>query len=164
MATLEFGETSIKDPIEIANLLADEGILYERWGTKPEDYPDDAAVLKAYAPEVDNLKKRGKYVQADLVALNPDTPDLENICANFIKEHHHEDDEVRFVVEGSGVFEVLSQKDDSRIKISTEPGDLVVIPAKRRHLFYLTQQRTIRCIRLFKNSKGWEAIYTKPKS
>ncbi|MFK7825387.1 MAG: cupin domain-containing protein [Oligoflexales bacterium] len=160
MATLEFGATSYKDPIEIANLLAEEGILYERWGTKPDAYPDDAAVLDAYAPEVKKLKKKGQYIHADLVALKPDTPDLDQICTKFVREHHHDDDEVRFVVEGKGVFEVMSQKDGSMIKISAEPGDLLVIPAKRRHLFYLTEEKAIRCIRLFKDSKGWEAIYT----
>ncbi|NRA44749.1 MAG: cupin domain-containing protein [Oligoflexales bacterium] len=162
MATLEFGATSYQDPAEITKVLADEGIIYERWGTRPESCSDDSKVLEAYAPEVARLKEQGRYVHADLVALSPNTPGLDDICEKFVKEHHHDDDEVRFVVEGAGVFEVMSQKGDAMFKISTEPGDLVVIPAKRRHLFYLTEKKAIRCIRLFKDSKGWEAIYSRP--
>ena len=45
------------------------------------------------------------------------------------------------------------------IKFTAEPGDLIVIPADQRHLFYLTAKKSIRCIRLFKNTDGWEAIY-----
>ena len=162
MATLEFGATSYKDPAEITKLLADEGITYERWGTRQQNCAADAEVLEAYAPEVARLKEKGSYVHADLVALSPKTPGLNDICEKFVKEHHHDDDEVRFVVEGNGVFEVQSQKDGAMLKISTEPGDLIVIPAKRRHLFYLTEEKAIRCIRLFKDSKGWEAIYDNP--
>lgn len=161
MASLEFASNKIQDPNQIKKLLAEEGIIYQEWGVKDQvhDFADEA-VLSAYSHEIEKLKEDFHYISADLVALNPDTPKLQEICSNFAKEHHHLDDEVRFVVEGEGVFEILSNKTKSMLKIKTQPGDLIIIPAARRHLFYLTASQNIRCIRLFKNSKGWEAIYS----
>jgi 1,2-dihydroxy-3-keto-5-methylthiopentene dioxygenase len=105
--------------------------------------------------------KERSYQSVDLIALRPDTPHLDAITAKFDKEHHHTDDEVRFTVEGEGVFEI-NVSDTERLKLTAEPGDLIVIPAFRHHLFYLTEKRAIRCIRLFKTKEGWEAIYSKP--
>ena len=80
------------------------------------------------------------------------------LLAKFSVEHHHTDDEVRFTVAGEGVFEINVTADE-RVKFTAQPGDLIVVPAWRRHLFYLTDQKTIRCIRLFKDNNGWEALY-----
>ena len=92
--------------------------------------------------------------------MKKETPNLDVIAAKFDKEHHHIDDEVRFTVEGEGVFEI-NYTDEDRMKFTAEPGDLIVITAMRRHLFYLTDKKNIRCIRLFKTKEGWEAIYEK---
>jgi 1,2-dihydroxy-3-keto-5-methylthiopentene dioxygenase len=59
------------------------------------------------------------------------------------------------------VFEIEAEAGEF-LKFTAEPGDLIVIPANRRHLFYLTDKSRIRCIRLFESPAGWEAIYDKP--
>lgn len=158
MARLEFEGKRIADPTEIRATLAEYGVPYERWGVRAASGAADTDVLGIYAPEVDKLKRERGYVTADLVALNPETPNLAAICAKFDKEHHHVDDEVRFTVEGEGVFEIEA-KPGTFLKFTAEPGDLIVIPANRRHSFHLTEKRRIRCIRLFLTKEGWEAIY-----
>jgi len=158
MARLETGPTTVTNAADIAKLLANEGILFESWGVRSQRGIPSDALLAAYKPEVDRLMQDRGYVSADLVALDQDTPNLEQICRKFDKQHHHAEDEVRFTVEGEGVFEILSQN-GLPLKFTAEPGDLIVIPANRRHLFYLTEKKHIRCIRLFKSTGGWEALY-----
>lgn len=162
MARLSFQDKTYADEAQIRTMLAKYGIIYERWGVRNETAAADDQVLKLYKPEVDRLKNERGYAAEDLIALRPDTPNLEVILAKFDKEHHHTDDEVRFTVEGEGVFELESERRGEFLKFTAEPGDLIVIPAMRRHFFYLTDKKTIRTIRLFKDNPAWEAIYLRP--
>ena len=159
MAKLEYRGKTYTAEADISALLAQYGVPYERWGLRAgaADGPDED-VLRIYKPEVDRLMTERGYVSVDLVALRPTTPGLADLMARFDKEHHHVDDEVRFTVEGEGVFEIEAERGQF-LKFTAEPGDLIVIPAKRRHLFYLTERKSIRCIRLFQTKAGWEALY-----
>jgi len=38
-------------------------------------------------------------------------------------------------------------------------GDMIVIPARKYHRFYLTDSKQIRCMRLFANHDGWAPLY-----
>lgn len=159
MAKLEFqGMTYTRDE-DVKAVLADYGIPYERWGLREgaAGGPDDR-VLEVYKQEVERLMRERSYLTVDLVALKATTPNLDQILAKFAPEHHHVDDEVRFTVEGEGVFEIEAAPREM-LKFTARPGDLIVIPALRRHAFFLTDQKNIRCIRLFKTKAGWDAIY-----
>ena len=37
--------------------------------------------------------------------------------------------------------------------------DLIVVPKDRHHRFFLTDQRSIRCVRLFQDPAGWTPVY-----
>ena len=50
------------------------------------------------------MKRRGGYVTADVIDVNPETPNLEAMLARFDKEHTHSEDEVRFILAGRGIF------------------------------------------------------------
>lgn len=158
MAKLEYRGKSYADEAQIRATLAEYGVPFEQWGVRASNGASDDQIIDLYQEEVDQLKRDRGYQSVDLVALRPDTPNLEAILAKFDKEHHHIDDEVRFTVEGEGVFEIEAEP-GNMLKFTAEPGDLIVVPANRRHLFYLTDKRTIRCIRLFQTKSGWEAIY-----
>lgn len=131
-----------------AEALAAEGVLNQ---TLPPQESD-------YQPTLDALRTERGYVEQDIVELRPETPNLDEICAKFVDEHLHDDDEVRFVLEGEGVFEIRSRA-DRWMKVVVSPGDLIVVPAERYHRFYLTEQQTIRCVRLFKDTSGWVPKY-----
>jgi len=125
-----------------------EGVHYEQLSTDPDTFQG----------ALDVLKKDNGYVEQDEIGLSPATPGLEAICAKFIGEHHHDDDEVRFVLDGEGVFDIRTG-DDRWMRVKVEKGDLVVVPAKRHHRFMLTELKTIRCVRLFKDPSGWVPHY-----
>jgi 1,2-dihydroxy-3-keto-5-methylthiopentene dioxygenase len=164
MARLEYQGHTYFDTTAVTTLLAEHGVPYERWGLRATGGATDEQIIGLYQDEIQRLKRQRRYLSEDLIALRPTTPNLAAISAKFDKEHHHVDDEVRFTVEGEGVFEIASDESCAKdmLKFTAEPGDLIVIPAYRRHLFYLTEKKTIRCIRLFKTKEGWEALYEKP--
>jgi 1,2-dihydroxy-3-keto-5-methylthiopentene dioxygenase len=113
--------------------------------------------------EIAQIRRDRGYVEQDEVSLSPDTPNLDAICAKFDREHYHTLDEVRFVVEGEGVFDVRDGA-DRWVRIEVDAGDLIIIPANRYHRFYLTAKKNIRCVRLFLNHDGWAPLYREPAS
>jgi len=108
--------------------------------------------------EIERIKRDRGYVDQDEVSLSRETPNLDAICAKFDKEHYHTLDEVRFVVEGEGIFDVRDTV-DRWVRIEVDAGDLIVIPARTYHRFYLTAAKNIRCTRLFLNHDGWAPLY-----
>jgi 1,2-dihydroxy-3-keto-5-methylthiopentene dioxygenase len=131
-----------------ADDLAKQGILF--WAVPR----DEAARTNA----IEKIKREHGYVDQDFVALLPDTPNLDAICAKFDKEHYHTEDEVRFVVEGEGIFDVRDNG-DRWIRIEVKEGDILLIPKNTHHRFMLTDGKRIRCMRLFANHEGWAPLY-----
>jgi len=151
----------IDDPAEVTAFLAEADIDYERW-TPSRPVSDSASaedVLDAYRTEIDALKARGGYVTADVVDVKPDTPGLDAMLLKFSREHWHDEDEVRFILEGRGVFHV-HPKDGPVFAIEVEKGDLIRVPRGTWHWFDLCADRRIRAIRLFQDVAGWTPRYT----
>lgn len=128
--------------------LAREGVHYQALPADDE----------AYQPALDRLKESEGYITQDQIELRPDTPGLEEICKKFDAEHYHEEDEVRFVLEGEAIFDIRSRA-DRWMRIKVERGDLIVVPAHRYHRFELTETNNIRCVRLFQDQSGWVPHY-----
>lgn len=150
-------EKEITDNKEAKTFLEKYGLYAEFW--KPENIDKSVSdPLVRYENQIDTLKQKFGYKHADVVELNPDTPKLDEMLAKFIDEHHHTDDEVRFTVEGEGIFGV-NPLTDPPFEVYVQPGDLLVVPENTRHWFDLTEQKTIKCIRLFKDNPKWEAVY-----
>ncbi|SNZ09866.1 1,2-dihydroxy-3-keto-5-methylthiopentene dioxygenase [Persephonella hydrogeniphila] len=157
----------IENPEEIKKFLKKYGVIYDRWGVErlPENLRENyelseeeqRAIIDAYREELEKLKKEKGYITEDIVVLSEKTPNLEQLMTKFKREHHHTDDEVRFVVDGSGIFPVKIEGEIVEIHVGA--GDLIVVPAGARHWFELDEQRKIKCIRVFKTPAGWEAIY-----
>lgn len=150
----------ISDAPAIEKFLAPHGIWYEHWPVEGR-LADDASgeeILAEYEPEIERLKQRGGYVTADVINVSPETPNLDAMLAKFDKEHSHSEDEVRFTVEGRGVFWIDPQ-DAPVFSIEVEGGDLINVPAGTKHWFHLCDDRRIRCIRLFEDASGWTPHY-----
>jgi len=141
--------------------LAGIGIDYRRWAPARQVGADARAdeILAAYGAEIDRLKAEGGYVTADVIDVTPQTPGLEAMLAKFRREHWHDEDEVRFVVRGSGVFHIRPREGKVRA-IEVGPGDLIRVPRGTWHWFDLCDNRQIRAIRLFQDPSGWTPHYT----
>ncbi|HLQ77923.1 MAG TPA: cupin domain-containing protein [Terriglobia bacterium] len=145
----------------IVEHLSSIGIDYEVWApTHPtsSDAPQEE-ILAAYSAEIDRLKARGGYVTADVINVTAQTPGLDAMLAKFSREHLHDEDEVRFIVAGRGVFHI-HPPNASVVAIEVEPGDLIRVPRGTWHWFDLCADRQIRAIRLFQDPSGWTPVYS----
>ena len=151
----------IDQPADVGSFLAQYGITHERWLSE-RNVPSDAdgdAVLQAYADKVAELRARGGYTAADVIDVKPETPNLDAMLAKFSREHWHDEDEVRFIVEGRGLFHI-SPPGGPVFAIEVEAGDLISVPRGTHHWFDLCAERRIRAIRLFQDPSGWTPHYT----
>jgi len=163
MATLTIPEENrtIKDPGEIAAYLSRLDVDYQQWMPSYSLGADASAeqVLDAYSLEIEQLKRRGGYVTADVIDVRPETPGLDAMLAKFAREHWHDEDEVRFIIEGRGLFNIRPRTGPV-VGIEVEPGDLITVPRGTWHWFNLCADRRIRAIRLFQDPAGWAPNYT----
>lgn len=150
----------ITDAEEIRSFLADFGIVFEQWDVagRITAQATNEDILAAYAPEIERLKAQHGFVTADVINVNPSTPGLDAMLAKFDKEHLHTEDEVRFTVEGSGVFHINPQNAPV-FSITVHSGDLISVPKGTHHWFNLCSDKKIRCIRLFEDMSGWTPHY-----
>jgi 1,2-dihydroxy-3-keto-5-methylthiopentene dioxygenase len=161
IVTIPDENRTIQDKNEIADYLATIDIDYERWEPKQQIAAGASAddILAAYAAEIETLKARGGYVTADVIDVNPGTPGLDAMLAKFNREHWHDEDEVRFIIQGRGLFHIHPRKEPV-VGIEVESGDLIRVPRGTWHWFNLCGDRQIRAIRLFQDAAGWAPNYT----
>ena len=163
MATVRVPDENriLRDKVEIIDYLASIGIDYERWDLPKaiEDNASSEEILAVYEDQIQKLKRDGGYATADVIDVSPETPNLEVMLAKFSREHWHEEDEVRFIIRGHGLFHIHPQQ-GSLTAIEVEAGDLIRVPRGTKHWFDLCGDRTIRAIRLFQDKSGWTPHYT----
>lgn len=149
-----------RDYDRMRQLLGDAGVRFERWrAARP--LGDDAgpeAILAAYSAEIDRLKAEGGYQSVDVVRMRPDHPERAALRSKFLDEHTHAEDEVRFFVEGSGLF--CLHIGGSVYLVTCERDDLISVPAGTRHWFDMGERPSFAAIRLFINPSGWVAQFT----
>lgn len=117
-----------------------------------------AMPVEDHVPSLEAFMRERGYVTRDEIQLSKATPNLAAIEAKFDREHLHTDDEVRYVLEGEGIFDIRS-KDDRWMRVIVEVGDLISVPKDRHHRFLLTERKQIRCVRLFVDETGWTPHY-----
>jgi 1,2-dihydroxy-3-keto-5-methylthiopentene dioxygenase len=152
---------SLEDVSVITAYLADHGIDYERCAAAQQISAAMTSdeLLSAYGGKIAELKARGGYVTADVIDVTATTPGLDGMLARFNSEHWHDEDEVRLIVDGRGLFHI-HQPDRPVFAIEVEAGDLIRVPKGTFHWFDLCAERRIRAIRLFQDPSGWTPHYT----
>jgi len=146
------------DSQAIAQQLVEVGITFRRWPERDLAGHAAAQVLHAYASEVDALMTEGGYQSVDVVAMWPDHPEREALRNKFLSEHTHQEDEVRFFVQGAGLF--VLHIDDKVYALTCGAGDLINVPAGTKHWFDMGPLPEFVAIRLFTNPEGWVAQFT----
>jgi len=163
MATVRIPEkkSTVTKFDEVREFLAGMQIDYERWPTKESSPSDTSAerILEAYSPEINRLNERGGYTTADVIDIHSTTPGLDEMLAKFNIEHWHDEDEVRYILDGRGIFHI-HPANGPVFAIEVGPGDLIRVPRGTLHWFDLCGERRIRAIRLFQDRAGWTPHYT----
>lgn len=148
------------DDREIAAFLSQQGIAFSRWPCSAPLKPDssDDEILAAYEQPLAEFMAKEGYSTCDVIAVDKDTPDIEALRGKFLKEHTHDEDEVRFFVEGKGLFWFHHQGEV--FSVLPEAGDFISVPKGYRHWFDLTGEPQLKAIRIFKTKAGWVPHYT----
>jgi len=138
-------------PCELEEL-AKLGVLY--WHLDADNYENDE--------EYKSIRATRGYDYEDCITVSKEK--LENYEAKlkiFFEEHIHEDEEIRFCIEGSGYFDVRSTNDEW-IRIEVNKGDMIVLPEGIYHRFTLDQSNYIKAVRLFRGVPIWTP-YNRPQ-
>lgn len=172
MAYITFNNSDrrIDNQEEVAAVLSQNEVIYEHWDiTKlPVHLQDNynltdeekQEILDVFAAEIKDISERRHYQAADVISLSESTPNLDELLVNFQREHHHTDDEVRFIVNGHGVF-VIQGADGEFFRVNLSPGDLISVPENTRHYFTLAEDRKTVAVRIFVTTEGWVPVYEK---
>ncbi|EJS42433.1 YMR009W [Saccharomyces arboricola H-6] len=113
--------------------------------------------------EVNDIARERQYKNRDVVDIHKgsfkDKAQFNEKLAMFYKEHLHEDEEIRYCLEGTGYFDVRdASTPENWIRCLVEPGDLLILPPGIYHRFTLTTSNHIKALRLFKDEPKWQAI------
>jgi len=123
------------------------------------DAAEKAEIVRRTAAVVADECRRFGYHSMDLVVLHPRFPALDALLETFDRPHTHADDEVRFILEGAGLFGFFNASGQEKV-LHVRPGDYLRIPAGVEHRFNLAAQKRIKALRLFADTAGWVAQYT----
>lgn len=147
----------------IAGQLHGIGVQFERWQAD-QTFAADAdtdTILAAYQTSIDKLKQQYGFQSVDVISLNAEHPNKEALRQKFLAEHTHSDFEVRFFVDGKGLFYL--HVGDQVHAVLCEQGDLISVPAETKHWFDMGENPSFKCIRLFTTEDGWVADFTGDK-
>ena len=133
--------------------------------------------------QVDALASERSYKNRDVITVSPSVMGdiYETKVKSFFAEHMHEDEEIRYIRDGKGYFDVRNEVDEW-VRILLEKDDLIILPAGIYHRFttdesnvsILTQiRRSLRpeantaqfivAMRLFKEEPKWTPLNRGPE-
>ena len=134
--------------IDLEKLKEKTGVLY--WKIDADNYESEG--------KLQQIREERGYTYTDLIECCPEKlENYEDKLKNFFLEHLHADEEIRFVLEGSGYFD-CRDIDDQWVRIQVSKGDLIVLPAGIYHRFTLDEQNYIKAMRLFVGEPVWTPI------
>jgi 1,2-dihydroxy-3-keto-5-methylthiopentene dioxygenase len=140
--------------------LAGIGVEFERWSATRQLDPlaTQDEVIEAYREPIDKLMKKYGFKSVDVISIQADNPKKAEMRDKFLHEHTHDDFEVRFFVEGRGLFNI--RKNGKVYAMLCERGDLLSVPANTTHWFDMGPEPVLKAIRLFAIPEGWVARFT----
>ncbi|KAK9455284.1 Acireductone dioxygenase ARD family [Dipodascopsis uninucleata] len=108
---------------------------------------------------VNDLAKQRDYKNQDVIVISPEAMGeiYEDKVKAFYKEHLHEDEEIRYIIDGEGFFDVRD-KEDRWIRMKLVAGDLIILPAGIYHRFTTTEKNYVKAMRLFKDEPKWTPL------
>ncbi|MBY0449653.1 MAG: cupin [Cyanobacteria bacterium] len=157
---------TLTEPASIQAFLAERGILFLQWPVSPELFQGETVesplseteILYLFQAQLTPYMQAHGYQTADVITVNPETPNLEALREKFLKEHTHSEDEVRFFVDGVGDF--WFHLENEVFCVRCQQGDLISVPAGVKHWFEMGVHPFVKTIRIFTDASGWTPHYT----
>jgi 1,2-dihydroxy-3-keto-5-methylthiopentene dioxygenase len=140
---------AVGDNPQLQGLLAQESLNEE----------EKEQILQALDGYFEQLKQTAGYHSRDLIVLHPGVPNLDGLMAKFEQIHTHAEDEVRYIIDGEGVFGFV-RPDGSQVELTVQKEEYINVPARTEHWFHLTSQRRMKAVRYFSGTQGWVGQYT----
>lgn len=167
MAILSIPDQQITetDPAKIRTFLNERNVFFDQWeaGVVFSDTATPEEILAAYAKDLDPFMQAGGYQTADVITINHLTENYEAIRAKFLSEHTHSEDEIRFFVDGQGLF-WFHLGNGEVFNVLCEKGDLISVPEGTKHWFDAGETNPfVKAIRIFIDMSGWVPVYTDSK-
>ena len=110
--------------------------------------------------QVNDLAEKRNYKNRDVLTLTVEGLGGKEQYASKLKtfygEHLHEDEEIRYILDGEGFFDIRD-KADRWVRILVEKNDLLIVPAGIYHRFTPSRLNYVKAMRLFKDEPKWEA-------
>lgn len=107
------------------------GICYWKLDADSFTYPTKSVPWDpkdATDPMLKQLRDDRGYSYADIITVHPDhLPEFEKKLKAFFEEHIHDAEEIRYIVGGSGYFDVRDLN-DTWVRIHVKKGDLMTLP------------------------------------
>ena len=151
---------TIRDHAGVSAFLGGLGVRFERWEASRPLTADASQeeVLETYADAIERLNREYGFQSVDVVSLRPGHPQAAELRRKFLAEHTHADFEVRFFVDGSGLFYL--HVGELVYVVLCEKGDLISVPAGTTHWFDMGAAPDFKCIRFFTRDDGWVGDFT----
>ena len=162
VVTVSGSDRPLTEAADVSAFLADYGIWYRRFADL-DKLPAEATnedILAAFDAPIQEQMREGGYTTADVIDVKATTPEIDAMLARFSSEHWHSEDEVRFIVEGRGVFHIHPRDGRPVFRIEVREGDMINVPEGTWHWFDLCEEKRIRAVRLFQDKAGWTPHYT----
>lgn len=140
------------DPVQMlsAEALASVGVIH--WVVPVEEKdPADSEVLQ-------KIRKDRGYNNHDIITVSKEKMGdvYESKIKMFFEEHLHDDEEIRYILDGSGYFDIRGNE-DKWYRMLVRKGDMIVLPAGAWHRFTLDENNYIHAMRLFQDEPVWTA-------
>jgi 1,2-dihydroxy-3-keto-5-methylthiopentene dioxygenase len=153
---------STSNPNEILEFFNARGLFFDQWKCDVvfNDSATQEEILQAYSKDLFPFMENGGYETADVISINSLTENYEAIRSKFLAEHTHTEDEIRFFVDGQGVF-WFNLENEPVFNLLCEKGDLISVPAGTKHWFDAGETNPfVKAIRIFIDMSGWVPHYT----
>mmetsp|Transcript_16546 Transcript_16546/g.24819 ORF Transcript_16546/g.24819 Transcript_16546/m.24819 type:complete len:270 (-) Transcript_16546:192-1001(-) len=134
------------------------GIAYWKMDAESFTYPVKSVPWdpsKAVDPKLSKIRDDRGYSYADIITVHPDhLPGYAEKVKSFFEEHIHDAEEIRYIVGGSGFFDVRDTE-DRWIRVHVKKGDLMTLPEGIYHRFTTDEADMIHAMRLFVGQPVW---------
>ena len=121
------------------NLPGDQRLAHDSGRPVPTDHLSSLGVHYHHIsdlPALNTIAESRSYKNRDEITVSPKAMGdvYESKVKMFFNEHLHEDEEIRYILDGEGFFDVRSEGDEW-VRIQLEKDDMIILPAGIYHRF-----------------------------